>query len=461
LIRVSDDIELWAEPFDRKVHDIFNIQTEIAMKVVEQLGIKLGKSEQRSVEESPTEHLEAYQAFLQGRHYARSPHFTVENWKMVISSYQRAVALDSTFAIAFAELAGAHARLYFLRHDMSKGRFDLAKQAAERAEELAPNLPDVLLALGYYHLWSQRNTELALKKWIHAEKGLPNDPRILEAKANLYETQGRWEEAIQAIEKAYRFSPRDASLATHLAFYYWFTRRYRQAVEKCNEAIALAPNENWPYLYKAFAIWSWKGANDESAQALAAVHPNYHWVPWAWFWQDVGERKYDQALDHLSKYQDNWIRNKMWAKPKSLFKAMIYDFMEKPDLARSDYQAAMVLLETEVNKWPEDPRYHSALGIIYAVLGNKDEAIREGKKATDLLPLSKDAAYGIPYVEDLALTYILIGDQESAIDQLEELFTIPSWMSAAYLRINPIYNRLKDNPRFQQLIKKYGHSIDD
>jgi serine/threonine protein kinase/tetratricopeptide (TPR) repeat protein len=459
LIRVSDDIELWAEPFDRKVDDIFDIQSEIAMNVAERLGITLGKSEQRFVEESPTKDIEAYQAFLQGRHYARSPHFTVKNWMQVIYSYQRAVELDSTFAIAYAELAGAHARLYFLRHDMSKERFNLAKEAADQAEKLAPDAPEVLLALGYYHLWAQRDSEQALRKWTLAEKGLHNDPRILEAKANLYETQGRWDEAIQAIEKASRFSPRDASLTTHLAFYYWVTRQYPQSIEKCNEAIALAPNENWPYLYKAFAIWSWKGANEESAHAIAGVHPDYHWVPWAWFWQDVGERKYDRALDRLSKYPDHWIRNKMWVKPKSLLEAMVYDFMGKPDLARSGYQAAVLSLETEVEKWPEDPRYHSALGITYGLLGRKEEAVREGKKAVELLPLSKDAAYGIPFAEDLAQIYTIIGDEEMAIDQIEMLFTIPSWISVQYLKINPLYDRLKDNPRFQKLIQNHAQGF--
>jgi tetratricopeptide (TPR) repeat protein len=149
----------------------------------------------------------------------------------------------------------------------------------------------------------------------------------------------------------------------------------------------------------------------------------------------------------------------MWVKPKSLLEAMVYDFMGKPDLALSIYQAAMVSLETEVNKWPEDPRYHSALGIVYAALGRMEEAVREGKKAVELLPLSKDAAYGIPFVEDLAQIYIIIGDQETAIDQIEMLFTIPSWISVQYLKINPLYDRLKDNPRFQKLIQNHAQGF--
>jgi len=120
LIQVSDDTELWAESYDRVIDDVFDIQSEIAVKVVEQLGITLKRAEQITVEAKPTKNLEAYQAFLQGQYYARSPHFTVENWKRVIQSYERAVELDPEFAIAYARLASAHARLRFLRHDLSK-----------------------------------------------------------------------------------------------------------------------------------------------------------------------------------------------------------------------------------------------------------------------------------------------------------------------------------------------------
>ena len=455
LIQVSDDTELWAESYDRVIDDVFDIQSEIAVKVVEQLGITLKRAEQITVEAKPTKNLEAYQAFLQGQYYARSPHFTVENWKRVIQSYERAVELDPEFAIAYARLASAHARLRFLRHDLSKERLVNAEIAAKKAEKLAPESEEVLLALGYYHLWAHRDIEQALKSWTLAERIIPNDPRILVAKANVYETQGNWDEAIRAVEKAIKFSPRDASMLTDLALYFWWKRNYSHAVELCNQAISLAPNENWPYLYKAFTLWSWKGANDESKHAIEAVHSDYHWIPWAWFWQDVGERQYTRALKRLDVYDHDWIRNKMWAMPRSMMQGMVYDYMGERVYALSKYQEALVLLKTEVEKWPEDPRYHSSLGLVYARLGFNDEALYEGKKATDLLPLSKDAAYGISYAEDLARIYILIGDEDSALDQIEMLFNIHSWMSVNWIKMCPLYDQLDHNSRFQDLMKKY------
>ena len=136
LIRVVDDIEVWSHSFDRIIHDIFEIQTEIAFQVVKELGITLGESELSTVKRDATVNLEAYQAFLQGRYRSRSPHFTVDNWKKVIESYQRAVELDTSYALAFAELGAAHARLRYLRHDLSDERLSLAKEAAARAEKL-------------------------------------------------------------------------------------------------------------------------------------------------------------------------------------------------------------------------------------------------------------------------------------------------------------------------------------
>ena len=456
LIRVSDDIELWAGSFDRVIHDIFDIQSEIAIQVVEQLGITLGKSEQRTIEEEATEHLDAYQAFLRGRHLSRSPHFTVDNWIRVIESYQRAVKLDTLYAVAYAELAGAHARLRYLRHDLSEERLVMAKQAAERAEELAPDSPEVLLSLGYYYLWAYRDREQALKRWTAAGKGLPNDSRILWAKANMFENQGRWDEGIEALLKSLRYSPRDVSLMTKLVLFYWMKRQFPEALALCNKAIALAPDENWPYIYKAVLTWYYKSANMESRIAIESIRQDYHWVPWMWFWQEAGEGQFDQALKRLENNPNEWISHKLWARPKSMFKAFIYDFMGKPDLARESYEASVAPLEAMVQKWSEDPRYHSSLGIAYAGTGRKEEAIHEGERAIELLPLSKDAAYGQAYEIDMAIIYIITGDYDSAIDKIDFLLSKPSWLSVGTLKFDPRYRPLYDHPKFKKLIQKYS-----
>ena len=153
-----------------------------------------------------------------------------------------------------------------------------------------------------------------------------------------------------------------------------------------NQAIALEPNENWPHLFKAFTLWSMKGATEESRYALESVHPDYHWLPWAWFWQDVGEHKFRRGLQRLAANSNDWVRNKMWAYPKTQLQALIYMYIGKADSAEALFRKTLVQLKEEIQKWPQDPRYHVSLGLAYAALGERENALRECKKAVELLP---------------------------------------------------------------------------
>jgi serine/threonine protein kinase/tetratricopeptide (TPR) repeat protein len=455
LTRISDRTALWAETYDRVIDDIFKLQSEISQKVVERLGISLLEPERRSVEEPATRNLEAYQAFLRARYYENRPHFTTANWVQVVESYQQAVQLDSGFALAYAELARSHARLYYLWHDHSPARLEMANRAAERALALAPEMPAVHLALGYYHLYAERDWTMALEQFAIAEKGMPHSVDILSAKAEAASVHGRWEEALESTQEAFELSPRDGSIAVDLAERYWVLRRYEEAVKTCNIAIELTPDDVWSYLFKTFSIWSWKGDASETRTILQAVPVTHEWAPWAWFWQDMSERNSRQAIERLSSNPAAWIRTKCWAMPKELLIAYAYRLSGEAEKSLKSYGSARTLLEAEVRKNPDDPRYHSSLGIAYAALGRKEEAIREGKKAVELLPVAKDAFYGLPYVEDLAFIYTLTGETDAAVDRLEYLLSIPSWISAAWLRMDTQWDLLREKPGFVRLLEKH------
>jgi Flp pilus assembly protein TadD len=200
--------------------------------------------------EKPTENLDAYQAFLRGRYYAGKPHFSLNDWNKALESFQEAVELDTAFALAYAELARGHARLIFLRQDLSESRLMKAEQAAAKALRLGKDNPRVHIALGYYYLYAFRDEVQALKHLEIAQKSLPNDFEILVEKSAIIITKGRWEESIQLLQKAQKMSPDDASIHTDLAEDYWVTRRFREADDACNKAIELSPNSTWPYLFK-------------------------------------------------------------------------------------------------------------------------------------------------------------------------------------------------------------------
>ena len=398
LIRVADDTHLWAETYDRVINDVFDVQTEIAQSVTDHIGVSLVGAEQTLVEAQPTSNLQAYQAYLRGRHLAKEPHFTYENWQRVMAAYQQAVDLDPDFALAHAELARGHALLRYFRHDLRPDRLEAADRAAQRALELAPNSHRVHLDIGYYRLWAYRDVEGALAEFERAGGGLPDNAEVLEAKAHVFLLRGRWDECLDAFQRAFALSPRDADLISDAGFVLWNTRRYPEAVTAFDQAITLAPDTLWPYLYKALALWGWHGEPSETRPVLEAMPPTTDdWTRWAWFWQEMYEERFDAAIAALSLPNDGWLQVKMWARPNALFAAYAYERLGESAAAVAAYETARTLLEPALAASPEDPRLHSSLGIVYAAQGRREEAVREGMLACDLLPQSKDG-YLLPPV---------------------------------------------------------------
>jgi tetratricopeptide (TPR) repeat protein len=368
------------------------------------------------------------------------------------------VELDPDFALAYARLSEAHTRLYYFRADLTDERRKMAKSSVDRAVDLAPEMPEVRLALAYYYLMVERDVERGFREFAVAERSLPESAEVLEAKGDGYRQQGKWLEAFDHYEKACRLSPRNTSPIVEIAITGWLYRRYREAVEAADKAIAIEPNQDWPYLAKGLTYWSWRGVSDEARGAFEAVSADHDWSPWVWYWQYIYEGKYQEAIDHLSSLPGDWIRIKIGARPKVLFQAFAHQALEEPELASAAYEAATILLEAEVEVFPEDPRYHSSLGIAYAALGRAEDAVREGKRAGELLPISKDAMYGLPYMIDLAHIYTLLDDHETALVKIEELLSIPSTISVSLLEVDPRWNRLRDHPGFIQLLKKYSRA---
>jgi len=456
LIRVIDDTYLWAQTYDRIADDIFEVQSEIAEHVTNHLGIALTVLDTSAAGDQPTENFDAYQAYLRGRYYETRPHFTREDWDHAMAAYQKAVDLDPAFALAHAHLAKGHARLRYLRLDLTSERLLAGDAAAARAIDLEPNSPRVRLAVGYNYLWAHRDHEKALAEFELAAAGLPADAEILVAKSNIYAVQGRWVEALDALQVAFELSPREADIITEIGWMLWTIRRYPEAIDAENQAIILSPDSQWPYLYKTFALWSWQGNAQDSRAVLEALPTSKSgWQRWAWFWQEIFEGGYRDALGRLESEPAGWIRIKMFARPNSLFAAYAYELLNEPELAKNSYERALDFLEAAVSESPEDPRLRSSLGITYAALGRKEEAIREGIRGTELLPKSVDGYYYLPSAVDLAHIYTIVGQDKAALDQIEYLLSNPSWISVPWLEMDPRWNPLRDHPRFLALLEEY------
>jgi tetratricopeptide (TPR) repeat protein len=458
LIRVADDTHVWAERYDRVLEDIFAVQSEIAENVTRQLDVTLLDKERSALQVKSTENLAAYEAFLRGFAYLEgTDRLSKMGGQSAVAMFERAVELDPEFALAHARLSMAHSSYYFQGYDHTQERLTMAKEAIDRALELQPDLPMAHLAMGYYYYWGHRDYDQALEWFSKARKGLPNRIEVFEAIAYIQRRQGRFEESIENLNKAIERNPRNRLLLLNQGFSHTFVREYQEAERYFDRGIALAPDDPFGYQMKAWNLWIWKGDAEAARVVLEAAPANpdpmapvidksLHWLY---------ERKYRKALDRLSSLPDRAIQSSMMLLSRDNLSAQAHSLLGESEKARAAYQEARAFLESELRKNPEDARLHSALGVAYAGLGRKEEAIREGERALELLPVSRDATTGPFRIEKLALIYTMVGEYDAALDQIEYLLSIPSFFSVQILQVDPRLDPLREHPRYREIIEKY------
>jgi TolB-like protein/predicted Ser/Thr protein kinase/Tfp pilus assembly protein PilF len=456
LIRVSDDTHLWAETYERPMTSIFALQAEIATRIAETMNLVLRQSENAALRSLPTNNLDAYQAYLRGMDFKWKGAQPRENSEMAVQMFERAVALDSTFALAYAELAFAHSRMYWF-YDPAPDRCSRSKEAFDRAVALQPNLPNAHIAQGMYYYFCRRDYDIALKELALAEVGLPNDPEVMSSQGYIMRRQGTFQAAIEKLERAFAVSPRDHKLANGIGGTYLVLREYSSAEKFLNQGIYLAPDFGENYFNKASLYYSWR-ADTGLARAALAMCPNQDndAIRWQWFWLHVYERNYPAALSLVAtmSFVENDDMDRIL--PKTLMSGIIYELESDSARARANWDSSRVILEQKVKELPEEHSVHSALGFAYAGLGRKDDAIREGKLGVELLPISKDAMAGPNRLKDLAVIYVMVGEYDAALDQIEYLLSIPCEFSVPYLRLDPRYDPLRTLPRYQKLLEKHG-----
>jgi len=460
LIRTSDATHLWADVYDEVMAEVFQVQSNIAEKVISALGVALLEPERKSIEAKPTENLAAYEYYLRGNYYFNQKHHRWANILDAIEMYEKAVELDSNFALAYAMLSQAHAWIFWEKHDSSPERLAQAKQALDEALQLAPDLPEAHLSLGYNYYYISEDYDRALKEFSLVKKSQPNNSDLLAATGSAQVRKGKFEPALANLIQAADLDPGSLSKVHEVGRTYHFMRDYPEAERYYDRAISL--RADWPRVYidKAGLYLSWEGSSKKARKVLQEVAGKIDSVKLsaAWINCDLYDGNYQKALDRLyepAKLADIYGRTH---KPDYfLNKAQIHGFLEQLPLARACYDSARSILERWVPASLEDvqPRhrsYFSYLGIAYAGLGRKKEAIREGRKTVELLPRSKDAFGGPEWVQNLAQIYVMVGEFDAALDQLEYLLSIPSWVTIPVLRFDPVWAPLRNHPRFKKLV---------
>jgi serine/threonine-protein kinase len=443
----------WGQQFDASLTDVFQVQADIATRVASALGVALADSTQRRITAKPTENLAAYDEFLKGE--AASQGMSViqpSNLRRAIGYYERAVALDSTFAIAWARLAHARTRLYGNGvPDPALG--ELARIAAERARRLRPAEPLVFRAFGAYYAIVNLDLARVQREYEQGLRLAPDNVELLAGLASIEPALGRWDSAAARLSRAALLDPRSVSVANGLANVNTMLRRYAAADSASARSLALAPSNINSIFYKVLGELG-RGDLDSARGVIRAA-----------------QKQVDPAalLSYLATYQDLYwaldeeAQRQVLEYPVSAFdedraswglvRTHLYHL--RGDRARSAIYAdsARIALEEQIRTAPEDAQQHVLLGVALAYLGRKTEAVREGRRGVELLPLTKDTYTGAYVQLQLARIYMLLGEQDKAVDQLEPLLRVPYYLSPGWLRIDPTFDPLRKHPRFMKLLE--------
>jgi TolB-like protein/DNA-binding winged helix-turn-helix (wHTH) protein/Flp pilus assembly protein TadD len=456
LTRVADDTQVWANAYDRVIQDIFSVQSEIARAVIAEVGIALRQPE-RDLESRPTGNVDAYQAFLRGMYHSASVYRPEESLRLALQMFERAVELDPGFAAAWAEIGRVRAMMYLDGFDRSERSRAIARQAIDRALTLAPESSRVRFDLGLYYYWFDHNYPRALEEFARARKTRGDWADIRVAEAYVLRRQGHWEEALQELEKAAELDPRGWGVARERGVTCLYLRRFAEAERHLKNAIALAPDEQELYGILAETYWGWTADLAKARATLEAMpHPGEAWPTYWWFWQDVYEGKWQDALDRTLASRVDRIGTAMEWVSKDLLLARVYGLLNRTADARVAYERERVRIEQLLLATPADFTLHAALGLCLAGLGQKAEAIREGKRAVELLPISKEAVHGQGPVMTLAEIYTLVGEPGLACEQLKTLLAIPSRISVQILKLDPRWAPLRAHPCYRALVRRYG-----
>jgi len=462
LIQAADDTHLWADSFDRVIDDVFEVQSDIAQVVLRKLDVRLLDPERQAMERQATDNLEAYDFFLKGIDYLdRSDELQQrQDNEIAVQMLERAVELDPDFAAAHARLSLAHGSMYRTFWDRSDHRMELTRQAADRALELDSNLPDGHLAMGYYHR-ELFELEDAAKEFEAVLQKQPNNGLALAMLGGAQRSLARWDEALMSYERASELLPRQGSLSCALGGIHLALRNYQQADDNHRRAGSLAPDRPCPQFCQAWIYMAWDEGTERVRSFLENLPANVELeadppILYPWVFADMVDGLYLEALERLAEGEFEALQFWFYYIPKAQLKAQVYGLMGRPASERAQYDAAREMMEARVREKPRDARFHSALGIAYAGLGRTEEAIREGKLAVDMISVDKDMWLGPFRKKDLAHIYTLVGDYDSALKEIEFLLANPTYYSTPLIRMDPTWAPLRDHPRFQALMEKYG-----
>ena len=462
LIHAETDSHLWAQSFDRELTDIFTVEGEVAKKIADSLRATLSPQEKARVETKPTDNTDAYVLYLRGREYQTRPDNYFQDFQNASQLFEQAIALDPNFALAHARLAAVTCNIYHW-FEPTGARKEKARREALESLRLQPNLGEGHAALGLYLYYTEADYAGALRELDLATLALPNDGDVGLYIAAIKRRQGRWDEAIAAYERAEAVDPRNQVTLYDASQTYFGLRDWNRALHGLDRVLELAPDAANVKIQRGYIEFFWKGSTAPIKAALKSIPADVDpdgavtFNRWDASLMDRDPAAAERALAACGLESINSQQGV--SLPKSYLRGCINLVRQDNARAQVNFEAARPALEKVVADSPQDAMRHGQLGLLYAFMGRKEDALREGRRAVELKPISRDVIDGSLVQGFQALIYARVGETDKAISELEHLLTTPfavdyadESITLSDLRTRWQWDPLRNDPRFQKIL---------
>lgn len=449
LIKAREDVHIWAGEYSKVAENIILLQSDIARDVAFQVDSTVQGLDRINLNAGMPSNLKAYTSYLRGRDYFNRS-WDEDDIRTAIDFYKDAIIKDPGYAVAYSALSIGHSTMYREFYDRTDARLEMARETALKSLEIVPELPEGHYALGMYY-YSASVFDSAMSEFEIAREEQPGNSDIYAAIAGVQRRTGDFDSAAADYIKAFDLDPLSYLKAFDIGLTYGLSRNFDKAFTYLDKAVSIAPDWPLPYIYQAWLVVFAEGDKEKASQIIdnarkKADLDRSEYQEYYWWLSRIIDDNYQTTLDRVKLESDT--------ASYYLYKAQIYRLMDKYKMQEAYCDSASIVLERKLKDRPDEARFHSQLGLAYAGMGQKEDAVREGIEAVNLAPLSKDAFYAQFLVTNLAEIYVVVGDYDSAVSELRMLLSMPGFASIYYLKLDPVWKPLYINPGFKELLKE-------